>query len=167
MLVSRMNFPVLTASFFLFIYFLFPLSAFPAHAKGIKPSGNLELQDGQEISFAGLIIPVESFSLLSVIISGKELELELERSENYRSAQGLKAAYFYVQTFEMDFPFQPESKPRQTKVMVNELLVSMGLARVDAENSFKHREKFLEIQKEAKSRGMGIWSYETPALQPQ
>lgn len=119
------------------------------------------MQDGKEVRFAGIFIPSESYPLLSVIISGKELDFEPEYSEDYRGPESAEAGYFFVQTFEMDFPFKPESQPKETKVMVNELLVSMGLARVDREKQFKHREDFLKIEAEARDRGMGIWSYET------
>jgi hypothetical protein len=136
-----------------------------AQVKSIKPTGALELENGQIAQFAGLIIPQESFSILSVLVSGKDLEFERESSEDYPKDAPSESGYFYVQTFEMDFPFKPNDPPRETKVMVNQLLISMGLARVDAEKNFKHREKFLKIEAEARSRGMGIWSYE--AIPPQ
>jgi hypothetical protein len=146
------------------------LPAFALQVKSLHPKGILELDNGEQTSLAGLLIPEESLSLLSVILSQKDLEFNAEDSDDYKKPGEPKAGYFYVNTIEMNFPFKPEDKPKETKVMVNELLLSLGLARVDAEKQFKHREKFLEIETEARTRGMGVWSYEEekpkPAVSP-
>ena len=147
---------------FLLVGISFSIPALALQVKALKPSGILQLDSGKEACFAGLLIPSESLPLLSVLLAQKDLEFDVEKSAEYQISEMPQAGYFYVKTFEMDFPFHPGDKPKETKIMVNELLLSLGLARVDLSKNFKHRDKFLEIEAAAKNRGMGVWSYETP-----
>jgi endonuclease YncB( thermonuclease family) len=128
--------------------------------KALESSGIIQFADGSRVVLAGVTVPPESVRLLSVIVSGKEIEWEQESSKDYLKTADPKYAYLYVKTFEMDFPFTPGARPKETKVMINELLLSLGLARVDGDKEFKHREKFLKIESQARTQGQGIWSYE-------
>ena len=154
----------LTRLKFLILTLLFSFASLPVLAlqvKSIQSTGTLKMDDGQEFHLAGLIIPSESLSLLSVILAGKDLNIEQESSKDYQKGDFSKAGYLYVKAFEMDFPFKPQTPPRESTLMVNQLLLSLGLARVDTERVFKHRDQFLKIEAEARSQGKGIWSYET------
>ena len=131
---------------------------FAAQAKSIKASGILEMKDGQQVRLAGLVIPEESLSTLSVLLSGKNVNFEQD-SKN-KDATKPKTGYLYVKTKELDFPFKAEARPRESTVMVNRLLITLGLARVDLEQEFKRREDFLKLETEARNKGRGIWSYE-------
>lgn len=162
-----MNRPLWRRLFFILLFSFFSFPALALQVKAFQPKGVLLLDNGEQASLAGITIPEESLALLSVILSQKDLEFEFENSDDYKSDELPKAGYFFVKTIEMDFPFKPEDKPRESTVMVNKLLLSLGLARVDAAKKFKHRDKFLEIEAEAKARGMGVWSYEQiPAPKP-
>lgn len=152
----------LRISFFVFSAIPLTIPVFAQEVKTIHPTGILEFENGEQVSLAGVIIPVESLMLLSVIVSGKNLSVQTETSGDYEKQENPKAAYLYVKTFELDFPFKPQSEPKESHVMINQLLLSLGLARVDGDKIFKHREQFLKIEAEARTQGHGIWSYENP-----
>ncbi len=141
---------------------LFSLSSpvFSQQVHSIKSSGILELENGDRVTLAGIRVPEESMNSLSVILTKKEVSWEEEKSFEKNPAASVKSVYLYVNNQELDFPFKSGSAPRTKKVMVNEWLLSLGLARVDGEKLFRHKEAFLELEAEANRRGMGIWSYE-------
>ncbi len=67
--------------------------------------------------------------------------------------------YLYVTTSEISLPVGSQAKPREKKVMVNQLMLTTGAARVNEKLSFKWKERFAKIEADARQKGEGIWSY--------
>lgn len=109
-------------------------------------------------------MPSESLRLLPALVSGQKIELEFELDPSTRRANGISAAYLYVDTREIDIPVFEGVEPRENKVMLNELLVSMGAAKVNLAESFKHKKKLAQLQEASKVTGQGIWSYSEAAM---
>lgn len=137
-------------------------SALPVFAEQVvsaEAENQFVLADGRKIRMAGLQIPSESGALISVLLAGKEVQLQEE------DAPGLEGrVYIEVDTDELPFPFADELHQKKRKVVVNELLLAMGAAYVDETQDFKMKDRFLEIQNEARTAGKGIWSYEEHAV---
>ena len=146
----------------LFLWMAVPVFAQQVHA--IRPSGILELDNGEKVILAGILVPEESMGSLAVLLSKKEISLDEEKSAgNDPAAASVKTVYLYVNNQELNFPFKAGASPRTKKVMVNELLLTLGLARVDKEKTFRRKQDFLLLEAKAARQGMGIWSYELPA----
>lgn len=117
------------------------------------------LASGQKVKLAGLQIPEESAALISVLLAGKEVRV---REDDMQGGAG--RVYMYVDTDELAVPFLDDLQQKKRKVVVNELLLAMGAAYVDETQEFEMKDRFLEIQNEARVAGKGIWSYEEPAV---
>ena len=134
-----------------------------AHVRAIRADGTLELANGDTIRLGGLRLTSEAVHFLSPLLAGKEIELEYDPLWGVPSGPPVpKPAYVFVKTQELDFPFSPRASPRQKSVMVNQLLLGMGVARVDKSLRFKRRDEFFKIEAEARQKGEGLWSYEHP-----
>lgn len=127
-----------------------------------KADGVLTLNDGSLVRLAGVELPPESASLLAVLLGGKQVEIEKVESE-ITGTEPLPV-YVYVQTSEIPQPHPADIKAREKRIMINELLLRLGAARMLESESGKHREDFESAQTEAKNGGQGIWSYEEPYL---
>ena len=127
--------------------------------KTVFKDGTLEMASGGHVRFAGIQLAPESFSLLKTLLAGKEVEVEFD-SDLARLVSGpAKPGYIYVKAREMEWKPGPPAA-RDNHVMVNQLLIDMGAARVEENIPFRHKTRFLEAQNSAKTRGEGIWSYE-------
>lgn len=144
------------------------LTASDAYAEQVisKGDGNVfTLESGAKVSLAGLEIPVESHSLISVLLAKKEVKIRPDQMLSDVSMNpSVQPVYLYVNTSELAFPFADALNTKNKKVVVNELLLAMGAAFVQTERDFELKEHFLEIQEQAKTEGKGIWSYEEPVL---
>lgn len=126
--------------------------------KGVHEDGTLELAGGSLVTLAGLEFPEESRRLFPVLLAGKDVEVQTDSSSVSGGAPA--PVYLYVNTSEIDMPFPQGFLPHEQKVMVNELFLALGAARVQADKIFDQRESFLRIEAEARTRGEGVWSYE-------
>lgn len=136
-----------------------------AHAervKAIRKGGVLELDTGKRVILAGIESAPESLRLLRVLLADKEVELEYERDLPPHEASGAMPAYLFVTTSEVRLPLEAKTEPDKKRVMVNQLLLATGAARVDARAPFKWKSRFSKIEDEARRKGEGIWSYEEP-----
>ncbi|MBI3306226.1 MAG: thermonuclease family protein [Candidatus Omnitrophica bacterium] len=159
-------------------FFLFVFSAFFLHAASgvvvppvlaandsvdaITENGTVILNSGLKIQLAGLSVPPESIPILNSLLRRREVQIKYDKSLNSGDAETPKSAYVFVETRQSSMPIKERSGPRKKRVMVNELLLSMGAARVSENLVFKKKKDFLEIEKIAQTKGEGIWSYETP-----
>ena len=153
---------ILSRSFWILslLFYFSGAFVFAQQVHAIKSAGVLDLDNGEQITLAGLQIPEESLQSLSVILTKKEISYDEEDAGKTPNQGASKSVYLYVNSKELDFPFKPGAEPRTKKIMVNELLLSLGLARVDSAKLFKRKQAFLALEADANRRGMGIWSYE-------
>ena len=146
--------------FFLAVFLWVPLlliaqaSAPELQMTEIKANGHLILTTGQEIKLAGLLIPSETVPLLKALLNGKPFELEYEAAD----ASGVPVVYLYLQMKELQLPGKKKSENKRR--LINEFLLERGAASVDSESAFKHKERFLKIEAQAREKGEGIWSYD-------
>ncbi|MCM8776245.1 MAG: thermonuclease family protein [Candidatus Omnitrophica bacterium] len=126
----------------------------------LSGDGSLELESGQKVSLAGIRLAPEAMRILPALLSGKDIEIEFDPSLERDGTTGLQPAFVYVKTQELTFPFSHDLPPTEKQVMLNEILLSMGAARVDTSVPFKRKAQFVEIEMQAKAKGEGIWSYE-------
>ena len=161
MLVPNMNLPkiIFALGFVLFLFFL-PVLGYALQVKKLLPSGRMMLDDGKEIRLAGILSESEAQSTLSVILAGKDIKIEEEKAVSDPTHSGARYCYVYVNSLELELPFRPNQSPRESKMMVNEILISQGLAKVDTSQDFKHKQHFLELEALTRAKGSGLWSYE-------
>jgi hypothetical protein len=147
---------------FIFLLFAVPIHAFAEKIKSLKSDGSfvLDNKDQESVRLAGLALAEESLPLVATLLAGKEVDISEDKNLAKESPEKIKPVYLYVKTKELDLPFELADKPRESKIMVNELLILMGAARLDEERPFKERELFLKAESRAKERGEGIWSYD-------
>jgi micrococcal nuclease len=106
-------------------------------------------------SFEGVSDPVVlrswgevATSTLRREVEGREVAVTTDRAAGERDCYGRLLAYLQTD----------EGKD------IGEVLLSRGLARVYTPESFARKGRYLEVQAEAKRRGIGIWSGMTPAI---
>ena len=140
-----------------------PHYAFAERIKAILEDGGLQLESGDRIILEGIQLAPEAIPILSILVLQKEVELEYEfsPSKGLNTDKDLPAAYLFVKTSELDFPFNKQAAGmRKKRVMVNELLLKLGAARVAKDAVFKSKEGFTQLESVARKKGEGIWSYE-------
>lgn len=150
-------------SFLLLSLFLLLFSArslFALQAVRLETNGVIELDNHQKIQLAGIQLDEEALKSISVILSHKDIHLEEEKNLANEAHPDVHFYYVHVNALEMNLPYRPSESAKETMLMVNELLVSLGLAKVDREHPFKHKARFEELEEQAKQKGRGIWSYE-------
>ena len=149
--------------FFILLIVYFPplFLVFAASVKSVRMDGVLTLSDGSQYRLAGLAFSQEAPSILKTLLAGKDIEVEPETAIGSSGQMGpAPAAYLYVTTKEANVPVKSGESPAYQRVMVNEILLSLGAASVDPAFSGRLRERFREIQEKARKDGQGIWSYE-------
>ena len=140
---------------------IFVPSSYAAQLKSIDPkTGVLTFDDGRKAVLAGVQLEDGALKTLASILSGKNAEF-IQAAALGEGAEP-SSVYLYVQSNQIDFPPKTGSVSRPVKLMVNEFLLSAGLATVSQDLTFKNRESFLRIQEEAKKQGSGIWSRALP-----
>lgn len=147
---------------FLFFIFFTEITfslAFAERVRTVRKDGILELDTGAKVQLAGLEIPPETGPLLVVLLAGKDVQLEKESLPASAPENEAHLVYLYVKTSEVELPSKTGFDPKEKKVMVNQLLIAMGAARVDESLTFKWKERFAKIQAIAREKGEGIWSY--------
>lgn len=135
-----------------------------ARVAGIEKDASLKLDNGKKVQLAGVELPEESMPLLGILVGGKDVEVAGDSKTGELSAGEVIPAYIYVQTSEIELPFAQAVAAREKKIMINELLVAIGAARVLRSLDFEHKTVFIELEDKARLDGQGLWSYEvTPA----
>lgn len=143
------------------------LASESSKVKSIEKNAVLRLENGALVRLAGLELPDESVPLLGVLLGGKEVEVAADTRGQEPSQDAPKASYLYVNTSEIDVPFAEAVPAREKKIMINELLVAIGAARVLHHAEFDQKEMFLKLEDKARQDGQGLWSYEViPADAP-
>lgn len=123
----------------------------------VGPDGTLTLEDGKQVTLAGIRMDAEGISVLRVLARKQDLKFQL--LTNF-AGNATESAYAYLQSKHVTFPVKPEKVPDEQEILINEFLVRIGAARVDDAQDFSHKDRLLKAQEEAKKRGEGIWSYE-------
>jgi len=134
------------------------VSGIAEHVTSLDREGGMSLDNGMVVRLAGLEFPEESLRLFSVLLAGKEVHVEMD-SLAVPESQPVPV-YLYVNTSEIELPFPQGLIPHESKVMVNELFLRLGAARVAAAPAFDREDSFRMLESEARSKGKGIWSYE-------
>ncbi len=147
----------LVSILFLGWFFLFPTALFAELVSDVDDGGVLTLESGKRVSLVGVTFDEEGVSVLRVLVRKKDVNLQLI-ARSTSAAQ--EAAYVYLQSKSMPFPFRQGEAPGEQEVLVNELLVKLGAAKVDVAQDFSRKAKFLKVQAEAEKKGLGVWSYE-------
>lgn len=125
----------------------------------VGADGTLTLESGKQVALAGIQMDSEGISVLRVLAQKQDLRFQLIANP----APGTKElAYAYLKAKSLRFPAKPSETPGEQEVLLNEFLVKIGAARVDENQDFRHKAKFLKAQEEAREKGEGIWSYEAP-----
>ncbi len=127
-----------------------------------EQNGILTLSDGRSVSLLGLKLLEEAYPVLSILVKGREIQVEEEAQAGTSKGRSQTPVYLYVQVSEMSLPISQNSKPSLKKVLVNQELVRMGLANLELNLDFKKKNEFLEVQSEAQKAGRGMWSFTTP-----
>lgn len=133
--------------------------------RAVLEDGQLELEDGRKVILAGILSPPspEGIRMLPLLLAGREVKLEFD--SKLQKAAGESAplpVYLYVTTTEISLPYSFGDQPRDQKVMVNELMLATGAARVDENLNFKWKDRFVQTEESARQKGEGIWSYSSP-----
>jgi hypothetical protein len=151
-MVNRGFFPKIT--FFIFLLFSFAVSSYAQRATQVLPSGMIRLDDGKTVALAGIIPSEEAIAVISIMLAGKDISFEKEASEKYVPAvPGAEAGYLYLESKEIDFPFNPKSGPREKKWMLNRFLLTLGMASAESDKEFKYKEDFIKEEALARQKG--------------
>ena len=142
------------------VFFFAASNLLALQAKKIDSRGTIFLDDNRKISLAGIELSPDFFSILSIILAGRDISFQKD-AVLPASESGVIPGYVTVDTSEIDLPFEPNVQHKR-HVMINEFLISLGIAKVATALDFKRKVSFLELEQSAKERGSGLWSYENP-----
>ncbi|OQA55888.1 MAG: hypothetical protein BWY42_01288 [Candidatus Omnitrophica bacterium ADurb.Bin277] len=138
--------------------FFVPSLLWGALITDVGPDGVLTLEDGKQVSLAGIELDRSGVSVLRVLVIRRDAKVEILQAA--RDHKGREYAYVSLKAKFLDFPFGPGGVAAEEDVLINRFLVALGAARVDDAQIFSKKEEFLEVQEQAKRSGEGIWSYE-------
>ena len=142
-------------------FLLFASNSFAERVTKIRKDGTLELDNKRVISLAGITMPPETLPLLSSLLAGRKIDVDYEKNDKQSEPPAAIPAYIFVNSEELDFPFAQAAPARSLKVMVNELLLMTGSASTEKNSISRFKDRFLELEGEARRKGEGIWSYES------
>ncbi len=140
----------------IFIFCFFP----PLRAevvKEISPDGTLTLDSGEKVTLAGILMDVEGISVLKALAGKQNVRFE---KVPILEEQSRALAFVFLEAKSVKFPSQASGAADAEEVMLNELLLKIGAARVAENQTFTAKERFLQLQQIAMKKGDGIWSYE-------
>lgn len=129
--------------------------------ESISEEGIIVLNNGLHIQLAGLVLAPESAPILHALLRNKIVQIKYENSLRQAASHSPQPAYVFVETKEAAIPLRRGAAVRKKRVMVNELLISLGAAKVAGGINFKKRKDFLKLEAKARAEGEGIWSYES------
>ena len=132
--------------------------------------GQLEINNEYRVELAGIEIAPEAIRTLPIIVSGKEVIVELEHGNSHSTSplnismetnpSHLKEAYVYLDTEEIEVPYTLANQIQRRRIMLNEFLIAVGGAKVRRGNDSQRSQNFKMLQDAAKADEQGIWSYE-------
>jgi len=126
----------------------------------IRDDGIMVLDSGKKVTFAGIQLSKEALRMLPAILAEGNIEVEIAKLKPKPDRGEAQPVYLFVKMKELDWNVPGNSAVGQRKVMVNELLLKTGAAWLDPQiTDFKEKNKFAEIQNQARTEGQGIWSY--------
>lgn len=135
---------------------VFGTPLFAQVVKEVGPDGTLTMEDGKQVVLVGIRMDDEGVSVLRVLARKQELRLQLIAG----AAPGAKEfAYAYLKAKSLGLPAKADKAPDEEEVLLNEFLVRIGAAKVAEGQDFRHRQRFLKLQEEARKKGEGVWSY--------
>ncbi|MBU3758793.1 MAG: hypothetical protein FGM27_02560 [Candidatus Omnitrophica bacterium] len=132
--------------------------------KSLEKDGSLRSEAGERMRLAGIELPEESIALLSVLLGGKDIEVTPDTKLSAGGNPETNPVYLSVSMAEIDVPFAQAVPARERKIMINELLLALGAARLQRDADFDFKESFAQRESEAREKGLGIWSYESEPL---
>lgn len=148
------------------LIFMVLLSGLPiAHAEqavSVSSDSTIQTDSGHSVVLAGIVPTPETYTFLKNFLPGRAITLEEAPSGAQPGITASRSVYLFLTLRELDMPIRPGQIPRENRVMLNQELLRMGLARVREDGSFSKKDDFLAIQAEAKRTGQGIWSYLKP-----
>lgn len=145
--------------FFLAIFLSLSNICFALRATQVLPSGLIRLDDGRNVSLAGIKLNEEAINVISIMLSGHEIGFEKESAPQYApSVAGTEPGYIYLEAKEISFPFNPKSNPKESKWMLNKFLLTLGMASAETDKDFKHKEDFVKEETLARQKGEFIES---------
>jgi len=146
----------------LFLFFVILTCSHPVYADRVRvihADGTLELENGKRVRFAGIEMMPETIRLLPVLVADRELKIVTNRKEDSLRLTEPIPAYIFVKMVEMDMPITAKTRRNVKEILLNELLLSIGAARVQEDVLPKWRDDFREAEEMARETGAGVWSY--------
>ena len=143
--------------FFIFSLFLNSTPSFADSVRSVSAEGLIETVKDKRYLLAGIELVPEGYPILLTLLAGQDISVQKAPDLDALEAEA-KYAYIYVKVRETMLPAEIRFEFRENRVMVNELLVSFGAARV-MEADFKRKPRFLELEDLARLKGEGLWSY--------
>lgn len=125
--------------------------------KEIGPDGTMTLDSGEKVALAGILMDVEGISVLKALAGKQNVRFE---KVAILEDQSRALAFVFLKAKSVKFPSQASGVAEAEEVMINELLLKIGAARVAENQAFTSKERFLQLQQIAMKKGEGIWSYE-------
>lgn len=135
----------------------------------VNDEGALVLANGGQVMLAGVECSEEGRGELAFLAEGKDARIEvLDPAAKSSSEDSLKddgggapqQAYVFVRQAGLMLPYIPSKSPEIQEVMLNEILLSLGAAKVRGGENHPRGVHFKELETQAQKSGQGIWSYE-------
>src|SRR3989338_4533010 len=128
---------------------IWPADGFCARVKGIHSGTEFELDDGRRIRLAGVDVSAEGRRMLPALVGGRDVEIDEDSGTDELKGGNIPAAYVYVRINELIISGDKKRNESERRIMINELLLETGAAKVAAGADFKKREKFNVIEQAA------------------
>ena len=146
-----------TSVFFAVTLILVPAALFAMVVTEVAQDGSLTLEDGKQVSLAGIQMDAQGVSVLRVLADKQDVRVEV--LETVRDPQGRECVYAYLKGKSLKMPFKTGEEASESEIFLNEFLLRTGAAKVDEEQMISKKNRFLAAQDEAKKKGEGVWSY--------
>ena len=124
----------------------------------VGSDGRLTLEDGNQVSLAGIKMDAEGASILRVLAEKQNVQIVILKT--VQDDKGGNSVYAYLNAKSITLPFTESGLEGQEEILLNRFLVRLGAAKVDETQEFAKKDEFLKVQSEAKKKGEGVWSYE-------
>lgn len=142
----------------LLVFFgMMPSWIFAEIVKEVAPDGTLTFASGKKVALVGIRLDAEGVSVLKAIAVNQDVKV---RGADIPAGKSGEYVYAYVHAKSIKFPALADELARYDVVMLNKFLIAFGAARVAEGQVFDQKKEFLKLQKEAKKKGEGVWSYE-------
>ena len=122
------------------LFLISSTAAFADTIESVTADGEIQIQGGELISLAGIVLPEESLPLLRTLLASREIDIEFD---HIASSVIPRKVYLYLDTRELPLPFR-DIEPKKHKVLLNRMLLELGAAKV-TEQGFDKKNEFLEV----------------------